>query len=62
MNEIKEIIPLPLPFDLDDKIFCHIDHETGEILGENYSYNDWMRRIQDISGINDELLGSSIKS
>ena len=58
MND--EILPLPifpLPFDPNEKIFNYIDEETGEILGPPYSYNDFIDKINNISGINEELIG-----
>lgn len=59
MNEdILEIECTPLPFGLDEKIFHYYDDE-GNIIGEPYSYNDWIQRIKDISGVNEELLGRS---
>jgi hypothetical protein len=56
--EIEPIIPLPLPFDPDEKIFKTVDEETDEVL-ETYSYNDWLQKIQDMAGVNEELLGPS---
>jgi hypothetical protein len=55
-NEILEIIPPKLPFDVNEKIFNSMDEE-GNIIGESYSYNDYIKFINDISGINDDLLG-----
>lgn len=54
MSEIK---PWPLPFDPDAKIFRDVDEETGESLGEPYSYNDWLKLVESISGVNPEFLG-----
>jgi hypothetical protein len=54
-NEIQKIIPPPLPFSLDEKIFVVTDEETGEAIGEPYSYNDFIQTIKDISGINPDL-------
>lgn len=56
-KEIKLITPPPLPFSPDDKIFCFSDDVTGEIIGEPYSYNDWIKQIEDLSGINEGLTG-----
>jgi hypothetical protein len=56
-NPIKPIIPVALPFSPDDKIFHHTDEETGENIGDPYSYNDFLQSIIDISGVNEELLG-----
>ena len=58
MDEIQEIIPPALPFSLDKKIFQCTDPETGEIIGEKYSYNDWLQEIKNISGVNEDLLGA----
>jgi hypothetical protein len=58
-EEIEKIIPPALPFDVDDKIFIPTDWETGDPNGEPYSYNDWIKQINDISGVSPELLGVS---
>lgn len=58
MNEIEPITPLPLPFSMDEKIFVPTDEE-GNRIGENYSYNDWLKEIDNISGINEELMGKN---
>jgi hypothetical protein len=50
MDEILEITPPPLPYSMDDKIFIARDEEGSEI-GEPYSLNDWLKQIQDISGV-----------
>jgi hypothetical protein len=50
--EIFSIDPLTFPFSKDDKIFNSVD-EDGNIIGEKYSYNDWIKRIEDISGVSD---------
>lgn len=55
--EIESLIPLPLPFDPNAKIFNCVNEETGEVLGKPYSYNDFIDKIINISGINEELLG-----
>lgn len=55
-DKYYRITPLPLPFSQDAKIFNCIDDE-GNVIGEPYSYNDWIQKIEDISGINEELLG-----
>jgi hypothetical protein len=57
ISEILEISPLPLPFDANDKIFLCTDEE-GEIIGESYSYNDWIEKIKNIARINEDLIGS----
>jgi hypothetical protein len=59
-REIEPIVPLPVPlnFDPDAKIFNIVDEETDEIL-ETYSYNDWLQRIKDFSGVNEDLMGPS---
>ncbi len=56
MDEIIPIIPPPIPFKLDEKIFQYVDDE-GNQIGEPYSYNDWIKQIEAISGVNEELLG-----
>lgn len=58
-EEIEKIIPPQLPFGMDDKIFSYVDLETGEVIGEPYSQNDWIKMIKDISGVNSDLLGLS---
>jgi len=55
-QEIEKIIPPPLPYALDDKIFNYTDEEEN-IISDPYSYNDWIQKIKDISGVNEELLG-----
>ena len=57
MDNILRIDPIPFPFDLDDKRFHRVDEETGEEIGEPYSYNDWLNEIRNISGVNEDLLG-----
>ncbi len=56
LDEILPIEPIPLPFELDAKIFQASD-ENGEPIGELYSYNDFIKKIVDISGVNPEFLG-----
>jgi hypothetical protein len=56
MDEIISIIPSPIPFKLDEKIFHYTD-DKGNQIGEPYSYNDWIKQIEAISGVNEELLG-----
>ncbi len=58
-EEIKTIIPPVPPFSMDDKIFILTDPETGESIGDPYSYNDWIKQIKDISGVSPDLLGAS---
>lgn len=60
INEIQFIIPPALPYSLDEKIFNHIDQETGGIYGDPYSYNDWISEIKNISGVNEDLCGPYI--
>lgn len=55
-DEILKITPPSLPYDLEDKIFFNIDDE-GNIIGEPYSYMDSVRMLNNISGINPDLLG-----
>lgn len=57
-SDILEIFAQPLPFDPDAKIFHHFDEETGEEISPPSSYNDFLKQIIDISGINEELLGA----
>jgi hypothetical protein len=54
--EIEKIIPLPLPFDPDAKIFHIVDGETGEVL-DAYSYNEGLQRMRDMAGFSEDLLG-----
>jgi hypothetical protein len=61
-DEIKPLVALPLPYNSDDKIFSCVDEETGEIIGEPYSYNDFLNKIENISRINKQLLGSVEKN
>ena len=58
INEILEIIPLPPPYKLDDKVFkyCMCEEECDCPLE---SYNDFLQRIKDISGISPDLLGGA---
>lgn len=55
-DDILEITPSELPFNRDDKIFVYTD-EYGNIVGDNYSYNDWINQIKNMSGINQDLMG-----
>jgi len=55
-DEILQIIPPNTPFSLEEKIFYSCD-EDGEPIGEPYSYNDFIKKIEDISGVNPEFLG-----
>ena len=57
-DEIEPLLPLPLPFNPDAKIFNCVDEETGEIIGEPYSYSDFLKKIDNISVIDEGLLGS----
>ena len=58
MDDIELIICCPSPFGPDDKIF-HINDDEGNPVGEPYSYNDWVKMIESISGVNAELLGQA---
>jgi len=58
MDYIKKLPPPALPYNLDDKIFYRTDEE-GNQIGEPYSYNDWLKMLKDISGVDKELLGPS---
>ena len=53
-DEILPINPIPTPFGLNDKIFHRCDEEGNEI-GEPYSYNEWIQKFKDISGVNKEF-------
>lgn len=55
-EDIQPIIYIPPPFDLDDKIFYY-SNENGDSIGEPYSYNEWLKIIESISGVNPDLLG-----
>ncbi len=60
-QDIKEInLPnLPdLPFDPDAKIYGNFDDE-GNPIGGLYSYNDCVKWMNGMSGINPELLGNN---
>lgn len=57
-QEIMEITPPPLCFDENAKIFFTVDEDTGEVL-ENYSFNEWLEKIKNISGINEDLIGKN---
>lgn len=57
MDEIENIIPPPLPFSLDAKIFKSHNEETGEVIGDPYSYNEWVEQLKNISGISEDLMG-----
>jgi len=57
-DEIQHIIPASLPFGLDDKIFSDTDEE-GNIIGPDYSYNDFIERIKMISGVSEDLMGKA---
>lgn len=59
LYEIEKITPLPLPFDENEKIFNFTDDE-GNLIGEPYSYNDWLKMITDISGVSEDLMGESV--
>ncbi len=52
----KEITPPHLPFSLDEKVFQVYD-EDGEPIGQPHSYNDFIKQINNISGVNPDLLG-----
>ncbi len=62
-EEAKEMFPAsigdPIHFDENAKIYCEVDENTGEVLGEPYSFKDWLDRIKNISGVNEELMGKS---
>ena len=53
-----ELIPIKIPhqFHPDDKVFYFTDEE-GNPIGEKFSRNDHLKRIEALSGVNDELLG-----
>lgn len=57
---IEPIIPPPLPFGLDDKIFRHCTCEDDEECEcKFYSINDFKKQIEDISGIKNMFLKKS---
>jgi hypothetical protein len=56
--DLMKIDPIPLPFNPDDKIFQCTDDE-GNIIGDPYSYNDYLVMIKNISGVSKELLSKS---
>lgn len=55
MDDLEPITPPDLPFGLDDKIFYNNNH--GNPVGKPYSYNDFLQELENISGVNPELLG-----
>jgi hypothetical protein len=55
---MRRINPPPLPFDPDKKIFFQTDDE-GNVIGAPYSYNEWVQRLNDISGVDEEMLGKA---
>jgi len=56
MIEIETIHPTALPFPSDEKIF-HFCDEEGYFIGEPSSYDDFIKEIKSISGVNEELMG-----
>jgi hypothetical protein len=57
INLNSPIIPIPaITYSLDDEVFINTDDE-GNIIGEPYSYNEYIERVKSYSGINEELLG-----
>lgn len=57
-QEIEKINPIPLPFDLNDKIFRKCVCEDYPDCGCGLeSYNDGIKNLLNISGVNEELLG-----
>lgn len=56
MTEFEPIKALPLPYNADDKIF-QVTDDMGNIVGEPYSWNDCTKMIENMSGIDEELLG-----
>jgi hypothetical protein len=57
MIDIEKIKPIKLPFSEDEKIFYFADEE-GNPVGEPYSYNDFLKQIKSISGVNEDLMGA----
>lgn len=49
-NDILFIEALPFPYDPDAKMFNSYDEE-GNVIGEPFSYNEWIQHIKDISGV-----------
>jgi len=54
LDEIQSLVALELPFDPDEKILNDTD-EYGNVLGDPYSYNDFLEKIENISGICKDL-------
>ena len=59
-DELMKITPMPIPFNEDDKIFLSTD-EDGNIIGEPFSYNDFIKKINDLCGVEEDLLGKRKK-
>lgn len=53
-EELEKINPPTLPYGLDEKIF-HDTDEDGNTIEPPYSYNDFLERIKNISGVNSDL-------
>lgn len=53
---IMPISPPNPPFGDDDKIFNQTDDE-GNIIGGPYSYNEFVQKLKDVSGVNEDLMG-----
>jgi hypothetical protein len=56
-DEIMGIVPIPCPFSYEDKIFYENDDE-GNPIGEPYSVNDWIKMLNNVSGLTEELSGN----
>lgn len=61
-DDILQIDSAPMPFDLNEKMFwVHLsddeNHDCHECDCYQESYNDWLKKLQDMSGVNQELLG-----
>lgn len=59
-DKILGIIPPALPYGLDDKVFRTVDDEGN--IGEPFSYNDQLKLLDQMSGINEELMGKLYRS
>jgi hypothetical protein len=61
-EDIEQILPLnppSFPSDPDEKMFYITAPDTGEQIGEPFSYNDFLDRIGSMAGISENLLGAN---
>lgn len=58
-DDIRKINPIPLPFDINDKIFRNCDEECEDNCNVHplTSMQDFYDELKNISGVNQELLG-----